>query len=234
MLDEIWLPIGFPGYFGARKKQIFSSLDRLIGKEFWRLSHVVNGKIIEKESAIYEYENSYRNYLVEHPALLEHLVHEYGNFYDFDLNNVYNDNYWDTENTRNHFHDIAIRKVIREIYGLRHAESKSCSLFDITSGRYQRSLRSPGLLGNKLLQIRGPKSPGFFLSPSVIPFHSPGWIVNNPLSSSWYNREGCGVYSIESFWQSTKILMIRFDKYKLMSDKEINHIYKQLSISPIA
>jgi nicotinate-nucleotide adenylyltransferase len=56
--------------------------------------------------------------------------------------------------------------------------------------------------GDRLIQIRGNRSEGSFLSPGVVPFHKPEAIEQPELQGWW------GPGTVESFWQSNKVLQI--------------------------
>ena len=67
--------------------------------------------------------------------------------------------------------------------------------------------------GSGLLQIRDPLSPGYLLNPAVVPAHDPALITTVPGRREWYHDEGCGHLSIEAFWQSSKVIEVRFDRF---------------------
>ena len=64
-----------------------------------------------------------------------------------------------------------------------------------------------------LLQIREPDSPGFMLSPAVVPVHDPALITTLPNRIEWYHLEGCGHLSVEAFWQMSKVVEVRYDRF---------------------
>jgi nicotinate (nicotinamide) nucleotide adenylyltransferase len=57
--------------------------------------------------------------------------------------------------------------------------------------------------GGKLVQIRGKSTPGYRLNPGIVLFHEPDAILQPELDGWW--QEG----TIESFWQSNKVLQVR-------------------------
>lgn len=57
--------------------------------------------------------------------------------------------------------------------------------------------------GSELIQIRGKRSRGAMLSPGIVPFHRPQSIQQPELRGWW--KPG----TIESFWQSNKLLQVR-------------------------
>ena len=73
--------------------------------------------------------------------------------------------------------------------------------------------RARGFGGRYLLQIREPDSPGFMLSPAVVPVHDPALISSLPSRIEWYHSEGSGHLSVEAFWQSSKVVEVRYDRF---------------------
>jgi hypothetical protein len=69
-----------------------------------------------------------------------------------------------------------------------------------------------------LLQIRDPLSPGYLLNPAVVPAHDPALITTVPGRREWYHEEGCGHLSIEAFWQSSKVVEVRLDRFIASGD----------------
>src|SRR4029079_13962938 len=76
-----------------------------------------------------------------------------------------------------------------------------------------RVRRASGFGGSGLLQIREPDSPGFMLSPAVVPVHDPDLITTLPGRQEWYHLEGCGHLSVEAFWQMSKVVEVRYDRF---------------------
>jgi hypothetical protein len=73
--------------------------------------------------------------------------------------------------------------------------------------------RAYGFRGDHLLQIRAPESPGYALSPAVVPVHDPALITSLPGRTEWYHLEGCGHLSVEAFWQMSKVVEVRYDRF---------------------
>ena len=67
--------------------------------------------------------------------------------------------------------------------------------------------------GDGLLQIRGAESAGFVLNPAVVPVHDPSLIVTAPGATDWYLSEGCAHLSVEAFWQMSKVVEVRYDRF---------------------
>jgi hypothetical protein len=51
------------------------------------------------------------------------------------------------------------------------------------------------------------------LSPAVVPAHDSGLLATVPGRTEWYGTEGCGHLSVEAFWQSSKVVEIRYDRF---------------------
>ncbi len=218
-LGQLWIPVGTPGFSGESKARRKELLDGNFGVDGWRWSHVVRGRLVPFSVAILEYEESYRRYLHERPALVEFLACECGNVYDYDPANVFDDEYAQPGIPMNHYQDISVRRVIAEL-ALDSAwpevldnAVESADLLDAGSGALVSSRRAKGFRGRYLLQIRGPDSPGYILSPAVVPAWDPALLVSVPNRAEWYNTEGCGHLSVEAFWQSSKVVEVRYDKF---------------------
>ena len=77
-----------------------------------------------------------------------------------------------------------------------------------------------GFRGRLLLQIREPGSPGYLLNPAVVPVHDPALITTIPDRIEWYHREGCGHLSVEAFWQTSKVIEVRYDRFLALGPDE--------------
>ena len=227
-LSEIWIPIGNPGYTGDRKLTRKDYFDNILGEGCWRQSHVLRGRIVSKAEALREYEQGYRAFLCNHPHIVNFLVTYCGNVYDFEVENIYDSDYDQLRTSRNHYQDIVIRRIISEFVrdpnwpDIVETKSAEVELIDLTTGQMYRVERARGFRGNYLLQVRGPESPGFFLSPAVIPIHDPLLLSSNSHVASWFSKEGCGNMSIESFWQSSKVIEVRYDKFLELKNRREN------------
>jgi hypothetical protein len=227
IISDVWIPIGNPGYTGDRKSIRKDYFDRIFGEDCWRESYVVRGRIVSKSEALLEYEQSYRIYFYNHPHVVDFLVKYCGNVYDYQVENVYDSNYEQSGTNRNHYQDIIIRRIISELVrdpswsDIIETESGEVELIDLTTGQTCHVERAQGFRGNFLLQVRGPESPGFFLSPAVIPIHDPTLLIPNSHVNSWFSKEGCGHMSVEAFWQFSKVIEVKYDKFlKLQNERK--------------
>jgi len=218
-LGAVWIAVGLPGFSGEEKARRAAALDARFGADGWRHGHVVRGRIVAQADAIAEYEASYRAFLRASRPLVRFLVAACGNVYDNAVSNVWDDDYVQPHTTSNHYQDISVRRVIAELVGdpgwpeVTPTEPGEADLLDFGTGRRERAPRAAGFRGDGLLQIREPDSPGFVLSPAVVPVHDPLLITTLPNRLEWYHREGIGHLSVEAFWQMSKVIEVRYDRF---------------------
>jgi hypothetical protein len=91
-------------------------------------------------------------------------------------------------------------------------------LVDAGTGLTHRVPRASGFRGGLLLQIRDPRSPGYVLNPAVVPVHDPALITTLPSRDEWYHTEGCGHLSVEAFWQMSKVIEARYDRWLALGE----------------
>ena len=218
-LGEVWIAVGLPGFTGDAKARRSAVLDARFGADGWRVGHVVRGRIVPLTDAIVEYETSYRAYLRANRALVAFLAEACGNVYDNAVSNVLDADYLQPHTTSNHYQDISVRRVIAEMVGdsawpeVRATAPGDADLVDFGTGRVEHVPRASGFGGDGLLQIREPESPGFMLSPAVVPVHDPALITTLPSRLEWYHHEGIGHLSVEAFWQMSKVVEVRYDRF---------------------
>ena len=218
-LGQVWISVGLPGFTGEQKARRRALLDRRFGADGWRLGHVVRGRIVSPAEAIAEYEAAYRAFLRANRPLVAFLAEHCGNVYDSAVENVHDDDYHQPHTGSNHYQDISVRHVMAELVDdadwpeVTATEPGDADLLDLGTGRRERVPRAPGMRGEGLLQIREPDSPGFMLSPAVVPVHDPALITTLPGRIEWYHLEGCGHLSVEAFWQMSKVVEVRYDRF---------------------
>lgn len=227
-LAATWIPAGLPGYAGEAKHRWRAMLDERFGADGWRMAHVVRGRIVGAGEAIVEYEAAYRAYLRARPEFVRFLVTTCGNVYDDRVANVHDASYDQPETAMNHYQDIAVRRVIAELVDDPHwpfvtgTPVEEADLRDLATGEVHRVPRAPGFRGEHLLQIREPSSPGYALSPAVVPVHDPALITTLPARTDWYHVEGCAHLSVEAFWQMSKVVEVRYDRFLALGDGRAN------------
>jgi hypothetical protein len=225
-LEATWIPAGLPGFAGDAKHRRAAILDERFGTDGWREAHIVRGRIVGFDEAITEYEQAYRVFLRERPALVRFLVEACGNVYDDRVENVHDVAYVQPHTVQNHYQDISVRRVIAELVDdpawpwVTGTEPGDADLRDAHTGITHRVPRARGFRGDLLLQIREPGSPGYLLNPAVVPVHDPTLITSIPDRTEWYHREGCGHLSVEAFWQTSKVIEVRYDRFLALGPDE--------------
>jgi hypothetical protein len=223
-LEQVWIPIGLPGFQGVSKAQRTVVLDGRFGEDGWRVGHVVRGRIVPPSEAILEYEQAYRRFLRDRPPLVRFLVTTCGNVYDDNVSNVFDAAYDQPHTHLNHYQDISVRRVIAELVDdpdwpeVVDTPAETVDLVDLGTGLVHRVPRARGFAGTHLLQIRDPSSPGYVLNPAVVPVHDPALITSLPGRDEWYHAEGCGHLSVEAFWQMSKVIEVRYDRWLALGD----------------
>jgi len=223
-LADTWIVVGLPGFAGDAKQRRQERLDDRFGPGGWRLAHIVRGRVVPPSEAIVEYEESYRRFLRARPALVRFLVETCGNVYDFAVENVREDDYEQVHTPANHYQDISVRRVIAELVDdgewpwVTDTPAGETALRDFGTGETHVVPRARGFRGDSLLQIRDPRSPGYVLNPAVVPVHDPALITAIPGRTEWYHAEGCGHLSVEAFWQTSKVVEVRYDRFLALGD----------------
>ncbi len=218
-LADVWIPVGLPGFSGGDKARRREVLDARFGFDGWRFAHVVRGRIVSTAEAIVEYEASYRAFLRDRPALVTFLTTVCGNVYDDAVTNVHDLDYDQPDTAANHYQDIAVRRIISQFVDdpdwpdVIDTDVGEADLTDLGTGEVHRVPRARGFRGAHLCQIREPTSPGFCLNPAVVPVHDPRLITTLPARTEWYHVEGCAHLSVEAFWQQSKVLEVRYDRF---------------------
>ncbi len=226
-LRETWIPVGSPGFAGPDKARWRRLLDERFASDGWRFGHVVRGAVVPVSVAIREYEASYRRYLRDRSALVRFLATACGNVYDFDVANVHDDDYEQPLTEMNHYQDISVRRVMSELVDdpewpdITDTPVEVVPMRDLGTGATHEMPRARGFRGGHLLQIRDPLSPGYVLNPAVVPVHDPALITSLPARTDWYHAEGCGHLSVEAFWQMSKVVEVRLDRFLELGDARV-------------
>jgi hypothetical protein len=225
-LADVWVPVGLPGFSGDTKHRRQAVLDERFGVDGWRIGHFVRGRIVPPGEAIAEYEEAYRRFLRDRPALVRFLVTVCGNVYDDRVENVHEpDAYHQPGTIQNHYQDISVRRVISELVDdpgwpdVVETPAETTEMVDLGSGESHTVPRARGFRGRHLLQIRDPLSPGYVLNPAVVPVHDPALITTLPERTEWYHQEGCGHLSVEAFWQMSKVIEVRYDRFLALGEE---------------
>lgn len=172
-----WKTQFHPGQFGKKRDAMFRSWDQRFGKGNWRVRWLWGDRALSLAEALRMYENGYYQWFRRNPERVEWLLARASDVYDNDPSNVKAGfDYFAQETSSNHYQDVAIRRALR---------------------RLKKRFR-----GDHLVEIRGQRSEGGFLSPGEIPFHRPEMIHD-----TWFDWWKKG--SIEDFWQRNKVLVAR-------------------------
>jgi hypothetical protein len=223
-LAAVWVPVGLPGFAGRDKAARAERLDARFGADGWRLGHVVRGRVVPPAAAILEYEEAYRVFLTERRPLVAFLAEACGNVYDDAVENVWTNDYHQPDTASNHYQDISVRRVVAELVDdpdwpwVTGTPAEDADLVDLGTGATHRVPRARGFRGGGLLQIREPDSPGYALSPAVVPAHDPALVTAVPGRLEWYHGEGCGHLSVEAFWQASKVIEVRYDRFLALGE----------------
>lgn len=216
--SRIWIPVGLPGFSGDAKQHRAQVLDERVGADGWRYRYVVRGELVDFEAAIAEYEQAYRVHLHRHPEIVDWLVTRCGNVYDHTVDNVHDDSYVQPGPAANHYQDISVRRVIAEIARASGASpderwGEPVELVDLGTGEHHTVPLAYGFRGEHLAQIREATTPAYFLNPALVPIHDPALITTLPNRREWYHSEGCAHLSVEAFWQMSKVIEMRYDRF---------------------
>lgn len=167
-----------PGYFGSRRLWFKEHYDELYGEGGWMECWEYSGDILPFEDAVYLYDLSYMLFLREHRWIAELIAAEYWECYDNSPDNIRAGCNHDPLAVPRHLQDVSVRKALRAM-GLSFNQDKS-----------------------NLLEIRGPKSNGYLLSPMIVTFVEPGRISPFGPAEDWVKKG-----SVEEFWQRNKVII---------------------------
>jgi PTH2 family peptidyl-tRNA hydrolase len=99
-------------------------------------------------------------------------------------------------------------------------ETEDVHLHDIAIRRVLQKMGKE-FQGDLLLQIRGQNSDGYILSPGQVPFYAPKLILKKQLKGFWMKN------SIESFWQSNKVLAVKTNRLEQLSNKMLGVVLRK-------
>ena len=125
----------------------------------------------------------------------------------------------------NHYQDISVRRVIDELVDdadwpeIAETSPDDVALVDLGTGESHVVPRARGFRGDFLMQIREPDSPGYVLSPAVVPAHDPALLTTLPGRLDWYHTEGAAHLSVEAFWHMSKVIEVRYDRFLATGSK---------------
>ncbi len=173
-----WTTLGRPHYFGRNRDRWKQRYDKQYGPDGWRIRHLVCGELMELAVAARHCGDAYAAFLSARRDFLDWLCTPAAAVYLTATSNVRSGFDYTIQETKvEHVHDIALRNAIAQL-----------------GGQFR---------GEKLLRIGGRGQESLPLSPGLVPFHRPEWIVQ-PALEHWWRTD-----SIECFWQSNKVLQVQ-------------------------
>jgi len=168
-----------PGYVGKRKSERYRGWDEEFGKGNWELIWIFGESLLDFNQACMIYTDAYYHDSFKREKLWRKIFRIGEDVYDNSTSNVSSGLDFNVqEATSTHIQDIAVRWV-----GLR---------------------RGWTFQGNHFVQIRGPESEGYELTPGVVEFHEPELIIPPDISPKWASPS-----SVEAFYQNNRFLAIR-------------------------
>ncbi len=175
------------GYLGKRRNAAWAKRDELYGKYNWRMSWLVEDRLLEYPEACELYEDAYFLYFQQRPELLTQLLETASDVYDDDPKNIESGtDYQKRGAIRTHIQDIAIRRCVQ---------------------RFGKQFH-----GKSLLQIRdrlGIHPLSLALSPGQVPFHKPK-LLSFPENFSEIVKDAWWLSgSVEDWYQRAKRLCVR-------------------------
>ncbi|MBL0349437.1 MAG: hypothetical protein IPP68_03545 [Elusimicrobia bacterium] len=167
-----------PGYFGYNAPAIRARLDEWFGPSGWSIKHVINDQIVDESRAYEFYEEGYYQYFKSHPDELDRLVKMARDVYDTAPSNVASGGDYTKQG------DTPARHL--QDIAIRNVVKRLGRAFE----------------GTELIQVRGRGTPGEQWAPGNIPIHDAS-LIRQPEMRNWWKAG-----SIESFFQSTKIIVL--------------------------
>ena len=175
-----WQTVERPGFFGKHREEKIRQYNAQYGEGNWRIAWEVGEVVVDKLGAYAVYEDAYFEFLMTHLGVRMQLINEASDIYDDALSNVHSGlDYTIQETDRTHLQDISIRRCFVRL-GMRFK-------------------------GKDLIQIRSTSvhELGKLLTPGCVPFHRPD-LIKQPELEGWWGKG-----SIESFYQSNKVLQVK-------------------------
>ncbi len=155
-----WQTLGRAGYWGRGRDRRQRELDQRFGPGRWRVVHLVKGMALELPDAAKHYEESYFQFLIRDPQLLDWLCAKACDVYTTATSNVRSGlDYRIQETKQEHLLDIALRNVLSRL--------------------------SRCFSGERLVRIGGRQGDRVELGSGRVPFYRPEWIAQPALEHWW-------------------------------------------------
>ena len=116
-LRDVWVPVGLPGFAGEAKHRRWRPCSTSgSAPTAGGSAHLVRGRIVSPADAIVEYEEAYRRFLRDRPALVRFLVDRVRQRLRRPRRERPRARRYDQPDTiQNHYQDISVRRVIAEL-----------------------------------------------------------------------------------------------------------------------
>ena len=190
-----WKTVDRLSYVGKRAKKARQKLDDTYGSGSWRIAYQWGDTVISRDQALEHYAKAYEVFFAENPDELAWLTENFCDVYDIAPEDV-------ESGTNFHIQRPNEATHLQDI-AIRIAVEKLGETFK----------------GEDLLQVRSKSAKGAKYSPGRLAFHEPDMLVQ-PEQRGWW-KPG----SIESFWQSNKILQVRSNEKLLIFGGSFNPIH---------
>lgn len=229
---DVWIFVGVLGYSGLVKAQCQDLFDVCFGVDGWWYVYVVRGEVVLFVVAIVEYEEVYCWFFWVCFVLVVFLVVECGNVYDYEVVNVFDDDYVQFGLIVNYYQDVVVCRVVVEFvddlvwFDVMDIGTVEVDFVDVGMGETYRVLRVCGFRGGLLLQICEFMLFGYCFNLVVVFVHDFVFIIIMLGDHSWFYDEGCVYLLIEVFWQMLKVVEVCYDRFLVLIDDEWLYLFE--------
>ncbi len=205
-LEDKVLIICERSFFGRSKIEFLKNLDSRFGAGNWTQKWLVDGELKSKKDILKLYEDSYYFFFKKNPHMRNWIVKTANEVYDITSSNISSGmDYTIQECESIHLQDISIRRALTRL-----------KLEESNVEFNEDNLPVIKIFeGNRLVQVRGHRSEGYFLNPGKVPFHKPELIIGNyaDCRGKWWDKN-----SVEDFYQRNKALIVDPERIILTLD----------------
>jgi len=195
--DPKYITVYRPGFSGKSKATRDELRSKFVGNA-WRTAFKWGNRVITYGDARTIYEDAYYEFLAKDPEgqkKLQWIIETACDVYDNSDSNILSEfNYEIQESRSTHLQDISIRRCVIMRFGKEFH-------------------------GDHLVEIRGHNSEGYALNPGQVAFHLPHMILQPEFKDDWIK-----LGSIESFWQSNKVVQIQENAFESSKLKLTVHL----------
>ena len=172
-----------PGLLGQSRAKRVGEYNSAYGLGNWTFGWKFDSRILTPESALRLYERSYEIHFLGNRIIWNDLIRRARDVWVEEESDVESGLDYSIQKAKAaHYEDIAIRRILRG---------------------WERTFKGKGLV-----RVRGDSDSlcGKLLSSQYVPFVAPAYI-EEPRLDGWWKRN-----SVEDFWQSNKILLVKEEK----------------------